>query len=105
MARAASRERSGDSATSFQTSGRRPSRADAPPARWPPSRAFFRGSGRLGRFSPRRVLPLPPPPPAPTEGKQVSDDRGHSDLALAFTFLAGAILGAGIALLLAPQSG
>ena len=35
----------------------------------------------------------------------MSDDRGHSDLALAFTFLAGAILGAGIALLLAPQSG
>jgi gas vesicle protein len=35
----------------------------------------------------------------------VSDDRGHTDLALAFAFLAGALLGAGIAILLAPQSG
>lgn len=35
----------------------------------------------------------------------MSDDRGHSDLALAFAFLAGALAGAGIALLLAPKSG
>lgn len=35
----------------------------------------------------------------------MSDDRGHSDLALAFAFLAGALLGAGVALLLAPKSG
>ncbi len=33
------------------------------------------------------------------------DDRGHSDLALAFTFLAGALVGAGIALLCAPRPG
>jgi gas vesicle protein len=35
----------------------------------------------------------------------MSDDRGHSDLALTFAFLAGALLGAGVALLLAPKSG
>ena len=35
----------------------------------------------------------------------MSDDQGHSDLALAFAFLAGALLGAGVALLLAPKSG
>ena len=35
----------------------------------------------------------------------MSDEKGHSDLALAFAFLAGALLGAGVALLLAPKSG
>jgi len=35
----------------------------------------------------------------------MSDDRGHTDLALAFAFLAGALVGAGVALLLAPKSG
>jgi len=35
----------------------------------------------------------------------MSDDRGHTDLALAFAFLAGALLGAGVALLLAPKTG
>ena len=30
---------------------------------------------------------------------------GHSDLGLAFAFLSGALLGAGLALLLAPQPG
>jgi gas vesicle protein len=35
----------------------------------------------------------------------MTDDRGHSDLALGFAFLAGALLGAGIALLLAPRPG
>jgi gas vesicle protein len=35
----------------------------------------------------------------------VSDDGGHTDLALAFAFLAGALVGAGIALLFAPKTG
>jgi gas vesicle protein len=35
----------------------------------------------------------------------MSDDRGRSDMALAFAFIAGALVGAGIALLLAPKSG
>lgn len=35
----------------------------------------------------------------------MSEDRGNSDLALAFAFLAGALVGAGIALLFAPQTG
>ncbi|MBI3448754.1 MAG: YtxH domain-containing protein [Acidobacteria bacterium] len=35
----------------------------------------------------------------------MSDDRGHSELTLALVFLAGALVGAGVALLVAPQSG
>ena len=35
----------------------------------------------------------------------MSDDRAHSDMTLALAFLAGALVGAGVALLLAPQSG
>jgi len=35
----------------------------------------------------------------------MSEDRGHSELAMAFAFLAGALVGGGIALLLAPKAG
>lgn len=35
----------------------------------------------------------------------MSDERGYSDAALAFAFLAGALLGAGLGVLLAPKSG
>jgi len=35
----------------------------------------------------------------------MTDQQGHSDLAFAFAFLAGALVGAGLALLLAPKSG
>ena len=32
-------------------------------------------------------------------------DNGHSDLTVAFAFLAGALVGAGVALLMAPKPG
>jgi gas vesicle protein len=32
-------------------------------------------------------------------------DNGHSDLTVAFAFLAGSLIGAGVALLVAPKSG
>ena len=35
----------------------------------------------------------------------MNDQQGHSDLALAFTFLAGALAGAALALLFAPKTG